>query len=115
MAATALTPEFKNDAEETVASFNMIELARLKNRYQFVLEFKGKFIYLMLREGNKVGPAGRLTYNGDPKKLSFAIFKWSSEKYDADEYFFPGVECLDGTVKGALKAILKAYPPDGGL
>jgi len=43
--------------------------------------------------------------------MSFAIYKYSSERYDSYEEFFPGVECLDGTVKGALYACNTAYPP----
>ena len=27
-----------------------------------------------------------------------------------DEFFFPGSECLDGSIKGALKAGIRAYP-----
>ena len=44
------------------------------------------------------------------KKWGFAIFKWSSDKYDPDEWFFPGVEYVDGTIEGAIKATLEAYP-----
>ena len=39
----------------------------------------------------------------------FAIFKYSSEKYDPEEWFFPGGEFVDGTVTGAMKAGMKAY------
>ncbi len=30
--------------------------------------------------------------------------------YDPDEWFFPGSESVDGTVAGAMKAGLAAYP-----
>jgi hypothetical protein len=40
----------------------------------------------------------------------FAIFKWSTERYDPDEWFFPGSEYVDGTVEGAMMAGLHAYP-----
>jgi hypothetical protein len=40
----------------------------------------------------------------------FAIFKWSTERYDPDEWFFPGAEYVDGTVEGAMMAGLHAYP-----
>ena len=43
--------------------------------------------------------------------MNFAIYKYSSERYDAYEEFFPGVQYLDGTVKGALYACNTAYPP----
>lgn len=41
---------------------------------------------------------------------SFAVFKYSNEKYDPDEWMFPGAFELDGTVEGALKAGLEIYP-----
>jgi len=40
----------------------------------------------------------------------FAIFKWSSERYDNDECMFPGSEHVDGTIEGAMLAGLHAYP-----
>jgi len=39
----------------------------------------------------------------------FAIFKWSTEKYDPNEWMFPGSGLADGTVEGAMKAGLEAY------
>jgi hypothetical protein len=39
----------------------------------------------------------------------FAIFKYSSETYDPDEWMFPGSQSLNGTVEGALKACAAAY------
>jgi hypothetical protein len=41
------------------------------------------------------------------ENMEFAIFLYSSEKYSFD--YFPGSEHLDGTLEGALKAIMKAY------
>ncbi len=40
----------------------------------------------------------------------FAIFKWSTETYDSDEWMFPGSGEIDGTVEGAMMAGLQAYP-----
>jgi hypothetical protein len=40
----------------------------------------------------------------------FAIFKWTREQYDPDEWFFSCSNLLDGTIKGAIKAGLEAYP-----
>ena len=56
------------------------------------------------------GPICRLTYTGKMNKWEFAIFKWSSETYDPDEFFFPGAELVDGTIVGAMLAGLEAYP-----
>jgi hypothetical protein len=43
-------------------------------------------------------------------RWEFAIFKYSDERYDPDEWMFPGGEELDGTIEGAMRAGLKAYP-----
>jgi hypothetical protein len=40
----------------------------------------------------------------------FAIFKYSDERYDSEEGFFPGAGLVDGTIEGAMKAGLQAYP-----
>ena len=40
----------------------------------------------------------------------FAIFKYSDGNYDADEWMFPGSEHVDGTIEGAMRAGLEAYP-----
>ncbi len=53
---------------------------------------------------------GRLKYNGQMDKWEFAVFKYSREFYDSDEWMFPGASQLDGTIEGALKAGLEIYP-----
>jgi hypothetical protein len=40
----------------------------------------------------------------------FAIYKYSDERYDPEEWMFPGAEEVDGTIEGAMRAGLKAYP-----
>ena len=71
---------------------------------------RGKFLYLDRSDYGRIGPVCRLTYTGDMDDWEFAIFKWSSETYDPDEWMFPGSGEVDGTVKGAMKAGLEAYP-----
>jgi hypothetical protein len=39
----------------------------------------------------------------------FAIYKYSDDCYDPEEWYFPGAEEVDGTVTGAMKAGMKAY------
>ena len=51
-----------------------------------------------------------MEYFKEINEWEFAIFKWSSESYDPDEIFFPGIELVDGTIEGALKAGMAAYP-----
>ena len=52
---------------------------------------------------------GRLTYNGQIDNWDFAVFKYSREIYDPNEFMFPGYEELDGTIEGALNAGLQLY------
>jgi hypothetical protein len=40
----------------------------------------------------------------------FAFYMHSRHRYDPDEWFFPGTDEVDGTVEGALRAGLAAYP-----
>lgn len=60
--------------------------------------------------GNQ-GQICRLTYTGDLNSWDFAIYKYSKNRYDPNEWFFPGSGYFDGTVEGAMKAGLEAYPP----
>ena len=53
---------------------------------------------------------GRLKYEGQMDNWSFAVFKYSRETYDANEFLFPGASELDGTIEGALRAGLELYP-----
>jgi hypothetical protein len=39
----------------------------------------------------------------------FAIYMYSDNRYDSEEWFFPGAELVDGTVTGAMKAGMNAY------
>jgi len=52
-----------------------------------------------------------LEYAGNIDNWDFAIYKYSNERYDPDEWFFTGAGYVDGTVEGAMKAGLEAYPP----
>lgn len=72
--------------------------------------FRGLYLYLDRSDFGQIGPICRLKYTGDMNKWEFAIYKWSSERYDPDEWFFPGCEHVDGTVEGAMLAGLNAYP-----
>jgi hypothetical protein len=77
----------------------------------YCVDARGKFIYLYrLFPGGDMYRLGRLTYLGDPENMEFAIFKESSGKYDPKERRFSGVEHLDGTIEGALKAVIEVYP-----
>jgi hypothetical protein len=52
-----------------------------------------------------------LQYTGALERWDFAIYKYSDERSDPHEWFFPGSELVDGTIEGAMRAGLAAYPP----
>jgi len=112
MKKLTLTKEIKQEIEKTIEQFNNQEFASESDSYAYFATYRGKFIYLNIRNKETVYPAGRLTYTGDLNDMEFAIYKFSKEKYDSDEFMFPGIQHLDGTIKGALHACNTAYPPN---
>lgn len=81
-----------------------------KVSWRFFPDCRGKFIYL--RRGmidGSVQNLGRLIYSGDPENMPFAIYRYRTEKYDSKGDFL-GAHHLDGTLEGAMKAVLEAYP-----
>jgi hypothetical protein len=97
----------QDEIVKRVEIFNTKYFSKKEGRYH--PSIKGKFVYLM-----RVGPSGlepicRLTYNGNINNMDFAIFKYSSEKYDANEFCFPGANYVNGTIEGAMKAGMEAY------
>ena len=100
--------EVKEQAWNIIDQFNQKHSGRDDCYYE--AQFKGKHCYLNRCDYGQMGPICRLTYTGKMDNWEFAIFKWSSERYDPDEWFFPGSECVDGTIKGAMKAGIEAYP-----
>ena len=77
----------------------------------YTVRYRGKYLYLDRHTPFKSGPICRLTYTDDIENWDFAIYKYSSERYDPDEWFFPGDSYVDGTIEGAMRAGLEAYPP----
>ncbi len=94
-----------------IDEFNNEELDLINEFYKYIAEFKGKYIYLTIKKYDSILPAGRLSFSGEINNLDFAIYKYSSEKYDVNEMMFPGFHFINGTVKGALYACNTAYPP----
>lgn len=107
-----MIPEnIQKDVRMFIEKFNNEELDLINEFYKYFAEFKGKHVYLKTKKYDTISPIARLTYTGDINKWKFAIYRFSSGNYDADEMFFPGAEHIDGTVSGALYACNKAYPP----
>lgn len=105
MAKPKITPELKEEIEAVVADFN-----RGVNPYErYITQYRGAFLYLGHQKRNKFWPICRLTYTGNMDGWEFAIYKYSDERYDPDEWFFPGADEVDGTIQGAMRAGLKAY------
>ncbi len=100
--------DVRQKAEEIVKKFNQKTLGKSDCFYQ--ARFKGRFLYLDRSDDGILGPVCRLAYTGSMDAWEFAIFKWSSEKYDPEEWLFPGDHYVDGSIEGAMKAGLEAYP-----
>ena len=94
----------KTDIDRIISDFNKT------NDCLYIPRYKGRYLYLYRDDGFEPGPVCRLESNGKMNNWEFAIFKYSSESYDPDECFFPGAECVDGTIEGAMFACLEAYP-----
>jgi hypothetical protein len=110
MKKTKIPEEIKEKANKLIADFN-VRVYKKKSGVEFHAVYKGDFLYLKRKEGERDGPIARLRYNGKLDNWGFAIYKWSNERYDPDEIFFPGSKHLNGSIEGALKAGHEAYPP----
>jgi hypothetical protein len=98
----------KTDVAAIVEHFNT---AVIRNPHcLYVPRYRGKFLYLDRQDYGRLSPICRLEYTGKMEDWSFAIYKYSDERYDEEEWFFPGSEHVDGTLEGAMKAGLEAYP-----
>lgn len=105
-----LTPEIKLQADAIVARFN-VETLKNQPYAHYVTNYRGVHLYLGHQQGGQFRPICRLTYTGDLRGWDFAIYKYSDEHYDPEEWMFTGAEEVDGTIEGAMRAGLKAYPP----
>ena len=104
----AIPDEIKAQVEEIIRDFNL-KFLKGPDRY-YVARFKGSYLYLDLYEYGRVGPICRLKYTEKMDDWNFAIYKYSDARYDPDEWMFPGSDYVDGTLEGAMRAGLEAYP-----
>ena len=107
MGKKLIPDDIREEVTNIIDKFNKKELQGSGCTY--VSKFRGKFLYLYRYVYGKEIPTCRLKYNGKLDDWEFAIFKWSSESYDPDEFFFPGIDLVDGTIGGAMKAGIEAY------
>ena len=108
MAAKPISDEVKHEVKRIVEQFNQSVLARAG--CQYLPRYRGRYLYLDREGSGRRTQICRLEYSGKIDDWEFAIFKYSSERYDSDEWFFPGSEFIDGTIEGAMKAGMEAYP-----
>jgi hypothetical protein len=109
MVKSFITKEIQQEAGTLIDAFNE-KVFKGSADIMYIPKFRDNFLYLNRKEYKLISPVARLKYSGDIKKWEFSIFKWSTETYDPDEYMFPGSEHVNGTIEGAMKAGLAAYP-----
>lgn len=108
MSRQTIPAQVREWADEIIQRFNTNVIKNPKRAY--IARYRGSYLYLDRLEYEKQRPIARLTYAGSPEDWAFAIYKYSDERYDAEEWLFPGSEHVDGTIEGAMKAGLEAYP-----
>ena len=106
----SIPEDIKKQANEIVQIFNEQSINNPNRHY--LTRYKGSHLYLDFNDYGTIGPICRLKYNGGIDDWDFAIYKYSRNQYDPEEWMFPGGECIDGTIEGAMKAGIKAYIPD---
>ncbi len=104
----AIPESVRSQVVDAVERFNRHELEPSQCYYE--ARFSGTYCYLSRVDYGRQAPICRLRYKGGEGRWEFAIFKWSTESYDPDEWMFPGSHLVDGTVEGAMRAGLEAYP-----
>jgi hypothetical protein len=109
MSTNRITESVREEVAQIVEKFNHDVLSTAAVLY--VPRFRGNYLYLDHAAYGRQSPICRLKYTGAMDAWDFAIYKYSDERYDADEWFFPGSQHVDGTVEGAMRAGLEAYPP----
>ena len=109
MTAIGIPKDVQSSAQQIVERFNR---ANLRSSAAYVARFKGMYLYLDRKDyGSATVAICRLKYTGSFNNWKFAIFKHSSNTYDPEEFMFPGATFLDGTIEGAMRCGLEAYPP----
>jgi hypothetical protein len=104
----AIPEEVKKQVEAIVDAFNTRVLRDPHRHYR--PRYRGLYVYLDRVDDGIPKFICRLTYTGQMDNWEFAIYKYSDERYDPDEWMFPGAGHIDGTIEGAMKAGLEAYP-----
>ena len=106
--------EIQAEVQKLIDEFNRVHLKEARSllnaffprkvKRGYSARFRGRYLYLDRTDRSEPLPICRLAWSGRIDNWDFAIYKYSSEKYDPEEWFFPGEEYVDGTVTGAMKA-----------
>lgn len=108
MKTLTIPEDVREEVKEIVERFN--DQMALKGECTYIPRFKGEYLYLDRSDYGNAEPVCRLKYTGKINSWEFAILKHSDNRYDPNELLFPGSEHIDGTIEGAMKACLEAYP-----
>ena len=106
--SSEIPEQVRQQVNEIVQHFNATVIQD-PNRY-YMPRIRSKYLYLDRLDYDFLSHVCRLKYSGQIDHWDFAIYKYSSGTYDADEWMFPGSGHVDGTLEGAMQAGLKAYP-----
>ena len=109
MSTRGITDAVRQEVVQIVEPFNRDVLRGEAAGY--LPRFRGNYLYLDRTGSGRPSPICRLRYTGQMENWVFAIYKYSDERYAADDWFFPGSQHVDGTGAGAMRAGLEAYPP----
>lgn len=104
MAKKSIPEDVKEQIEAIIKNIN--ETVIQNADYFFVPRYKSKFVYLERKDNYGISARGRLTYARDMNGWEFAIYKYSSNYYSPEEWFFPSSNYVNGTIEGALKTCL---------
>jgi hypothetical protein len=108
MAKKQIPESVRQQVDAIVEQFNKEQLRSAGVFY--IARYRGRYLYLDRSDWGRVNHVCRLEYTGEVDAWDFAIFRYSAERYDDEEWFFPSAGHGDGTVEGAVRAGLEAYP-----
>jgi len=109
MPATGIPDEIKTQVEQRITAFNRAVVKDPNVAYRS--RYRGAFLYLDRDDYGQLTHICRLRYTGAMDAWEFSIYTYSDERYNPQEWFFPGSGHVDGTIEGAMRAGLEAYPP----
>ena len=108
MTQRSIPESVKNQVDDTVIRFNQQVIE--DPIYFYTTRYEDNFLYLDRTSLGVILPICRLKYTGTMGEWEFAIYQYNTQRYNPDEKLFAGWGKVDGTVEGALRAGLEAYP-----